>query len=177
MAKSNFRRGVEERRELFIAAYMANGRNGKEAAITAGYAAKNANVQAFKLLGEPKVAERIAVLNKELLIKHNMTADTVMKQLAAIVHFDMRKLFDEHGNMKAIQDLDDDTASALASIEVEKKGGRHEDSEPTTVTKFKMFDKNQAVKNAMQHYKLLQGEGATINIGLVQISATDAELG
>lgn len=171
--------GSDQRRAIFPAAYVANGGNGKEAAIAAGFAESGAKSTACRLLKEPEVLAAIKVLQDELLTKHSMTAETVMKQLAAIVHFDIRKLFDENGQMKNVRDLDDDTASALASIEVDDDySGKGEERVALRTTKVKIFDKNTAITNAMKHYKLLTDGGITLNANLVQvISAEDAKLG
>ena len=46
----------------FCEAYVANGRNGTQAAITAGYGRSSAHVRASKLLGMPKIQQRLAEL-------------------------------------------------------------------------------------------------------------------
>ena len=144
-----------EQHELFAQAYVAL-RNGTQAAIAAGYGEKCAAVQSSRMLKTTAVASRIAELEAALLTKHNMTADSVMRQLASIVHFDIRKLFDESGQLKPLADLDDDTAFALSSVEVDNGySGEGQEKQPLVTTKIKMFDKNTAIANAMKHFKLL----------------------
>lgn len=163
--------------ELFAHAYVANGGCAGPAAIAAGYSKATAKVKGCQLLQIPSVSALVAKLQADLLAKHDMTAESTMKQLAAIVHFDIRKLFDENGQMKNIKDLDDATAAALSSIEVDDDWqGKGDDAYPLRTTKVKIFDKNSALEKAMKHFGLLR-DGANVNVGVVVISKDDLLLG
>ncbi len=48
----------------------------------------------------------------------DVTQAMVVRELASIAFFDVRKLFNGDGSLKRVQELDDATAAALASIEV-----------------------------------------------------------
>lgn len=48
-----------KRRALFVQAYIANGGNGTQAAITAGYSRKGADVRAAELVRDRRVSEAI----------------------------------------------------------------------------------------------------------------------
>jgi phage terminase small subunit len=175
---------AEAKHELFARAYVANtedGRgNGKAAAIAAGYSAKTAVAASTRLLKIPEVANRISVLQQELLDKHALKADDVMRQLGAIVKFDPRKMFREDGSLKHITELDEETASALSGFEIvesgvgglritKKDGAQHV---PEFTKKVKWYDKNVAVANAMKHFKLLNDDkGPTVNVGIVIMPA------
>ena len=77
------------------------------------------NRAAFELLENPKIAARIAVLKERQLKRHDVTVDRVLAEYAKIGFLDIRKAFDEDGNLKPIHELDDDTAAAIAGLEVE----------------------------------------------------------
>jgi len=88
-----------------------------------------------------------------VLSKLELTTESVLRSLAQAVHFDPRKLYDEHGNLKPITELDDDTAMALSGVEVmEEFAGRGEKRELVGYTKkVKWLDKNAARDQAMKH--------------------------
>jgi len=155
--QAKVRAGAVERRELFCQAYVANGRNGTQAAKAAGFSEATAFAKAYTLLQEPSVKARVEELTQGQLTKHKMTAESVMEQLSAIVHFDIRKLLNEDGSPKKLQELDDATALALASVEFDQIGG---DDGIVTTRKYKVFDKNPALDKAMRHFGLLPKDGA-----------------
>lgn len=167
-----------EKIKLFCAAYIANGNNGQRAAADAGWAKSSARAVASRLLKDPKVKEIIKAGNDALIKKHDMTADSVLKQLSAIVHFDMRKLYRDDGSLKDIKELDDETASALSSIEIDDDmSGYKDDRQLVRTTKVKIFDKNSAIEKAMKYFGLLKEAGLNINAEKVYISAEDERLG
>lgn len=56
-------------------------------------------------------------------VQHDsVTQDMVVRELAGIAFFDIRKLFNGDGSLKRVQDLDGATAAAIASIEVVEIG-------------------------------------------------------
>lgn len=79
------------------------------------------HVEACRLLQNPKVALRVNELKELQLKRHQVTADRVIAELAKLAFLDIRKAFDENGNLKPITELDDDTAAAIAGLEVEVK--------------------------------------------------------
>ena len=52
----------------------------------------------------------------------SVTQEMVVRELAGIAFFDIRKLFNDDGSLKRVQDLDCATAAAIASIEVVEIG-------------------------------------------------------
>lgn len=145
-------RGADARRKLFIAAYLANHKNGTKAAIEAGFSAKSASAKACQLLKEPDVSKAILEAETAMLEKHNMTAESVLIQLGRIVNFDIRKLYNPDGTLKSIHELDDDTASALSSFEIEEI--KAEGTVIGMTRKVKGHDKNRAIDSAMRHFGL-----------------------
>lgn len=128
------------RRTLFVAAYLANGGNATEAAKSAGFSEKTACSQGSRLLRNVEVAAAVTAAQVKLQHKHHLTADRVLQELARITFFDPRKLYNPDGTLKKLHDLDDDTAAAIASVELE--GG--------VISKLKGWDKNSAIEKAMR---------------------------
>lgn len=90
-----------------------------EAARKAGYKfpAQSAN----KLMNDPVVAAHIGKELYQRSLRANITADDVVKALANIGFFDIRKCFEDDGTLKNIVDIDEQTAAAIESIEVTTK--------------------------------------------------------
>jgi phage terminase small subunit len=170
----------------FVELYLAtHPRNGKRAYMALHPDAKetSAEVLASRLLRKVKVSALIEARTKELQQKLEVNTENVLRELGRLAFFDIRKLYDENGQLKAPQDLDDDTAAALASIESEELfEGRGKDREHVgTVRKVKIFDKNPSLANAMKHLGLFEKDreqlgkaiGRAIVVPAKQASATD----
>ncbi len=139
-----------KRRKLFIEAYVSNGGNGLQAAIKAGFSPRSAGVTACQLLKEPNIRAEINRRTVEVLAiaqeKTGVTIATVLGELRALVHSDPRRFFDAKGKLLNVNELDADTAAALASFEV--TDGR--------TKRIKLWDKNSAITNAMKHLGLFE---------------------
>lgn len=140
----------------FVEAYIANGQNGRKAALAAGYSEGNADVQAWRMLKNAMVVQLIAVRQQSLARKYELTTDSVIKSLAQAVHFDPRKLYREDGSLKDVYELDDDTAMALSGVEVVEEKGTGDDRGKVVgyTKKLKWLDKNAAREQAMKHLGL-----------------------
>lgn len=151
-----------ERRALFIQAYIANGGNATQAAITAGFAPNSADVTGARLLKDARVSKVIdQSRGKTIAAAEAITGVSVertLRELGRIVHVDPRRFFKEDGSLKPITELDDDCAAALASVEVtEEFEGRGEDREMVGyLKKVKFWDKNAAIDKAMKHLGMFE---------------------
>lgn len=99
--------------------------NSAQSAISAGFAettarkkgpswVDNSREQASnKTIWDMVQAERQKIENN-----YEITEKEILKQYKRIALFDIRKLYDTAGNLKKIQDLDDDTAAAISGIDV-----------------------------------------------------------
>lgn len=103
------------------------------------------------------VAQAIESGKARIATKLEFTAERVLKELARLVTFDVRKLYNADGSMKHPTELDDDTAAALAQIEVmEEFEGVGAERELIGLTKkVKTFDKNTSITTAMKYFGLL----------------------
>jgi phage terminase small subunit len=141
----------------FIAEYLID-LNATQAYIRAGYktTASSADVSARRLLSDPLIATAIKAAQEKRLAKLELTADRVLLEVARLAYFDPRKLFNADGTPKAITDLDDDTAACIAGLEVlEQFNGSGKDREVIgNLKKYKVFDKNAALTNALKVLKL-----------------------
>lgn len=109
--------------------------------------------RASALCADAKVATRIKELKDETAKRNALVVDDILNEIRRVATFDPRKLFDENGNMKAIHELDDDTARAIGSVEVaEMFGGESREEGGRAIIgltkKIKAWDKNAALANA-----------------------------
>ncbi|HQR07015.1 MAG TPA: terminase small subunit [Gemmatales bacterium] len=150
--------------------------NATKAAELAGYSAKTADKQGTQLLAIPSVSAAIQAKQEKLSKKSELKAERVLNEIARIAFSDLRKAFDERGGLKPIQELDDDTAAAVASIEVVEE--RNREGEIIGFTKkLKLWDKNKAIDNACKHLGLTKDkleltgkDGGPIKTEEVQLS-------
>jgi phage terminase small subunit len=122
--------------------------NATEAAIKAGYSKKRAKEIGYQLLHNTTLSEHIEAKRKRLEIKSEITQERIIKEFGRIATFDVRKLFDEEGNLKKIVDLDDDTAAAIAGVDIStffKKGMSQDEIIQEVTKKVKAVDKKGAL--------------------------------
>lgn len=140
----------------FVDEYLIDG-NATQAAIRAGYSAKTAQQigaqNLLKLLIAAAIAAKQAVLEAGRtvrLAKMELTKDRVALEIARLAFFDPRKMFNAAGQPLPIHELDDDTAAAVAGLEVlEQFEGRGDDRVYTgELKKYKIADKNAALEKA-----------------------------
>jgi phage terminase small subunit len=168
--------GLTAKQQAFIAEYLANGFNGTQAAVKAGYSAKTADSQASRLLKVPAVAAAIAAKQQPRLEKLEITAERVLSEIAKLAFFDPRRLFRDDGTLIAITQLDDDTAAAIAGLEVYVE---KDDGEPIGETKkFKLADKGANLERLGRHLKLFTDRVEHKHSGTLKVIAelSDEEL-
>lgn len=120
--------------------------NGTQAAIRSGYSEETANVIASQNLTKLNIQAYIAELQEEAANSLKITKEKVLQGLKMLSFYDPRKFFDENGNLKAIADLDDETAFALSSFEItEERGGTGNQLVLAYTKKIKMNDRKGAI--------------------------------
>lgn len=124
---------LTQKQELAVQKLIELGDQSK--AYRAAYNAKNMSdetvwSEACRLFKNLKVAARIEELQARHQKRHEITIDRVLKEYSRLAFLDIRKAFDKNGHILPIDELDDDTASAIAGLEVESLfEGRGEDRE------------------------------------------------
>lgn len=114
---------------------------------------ETASAAGSRMLGNVKVKQYIEAKQKELEEKSGVTQQKIIEELAKIAFADIRKAYDKNGNLRPIQDLDDDTAGAIIGVEsFEEYDGRGDDREYIGDTKkIKMADKIRAAELLGKH--------------------------
>lgn len=164
-AVPGFRLTAKQR--LFVQEYLVD-LNATQAAIRAGYSAKTAEQQGSRLLQHPNVKAAIEEAMAARVKRIEVTANSVVAELARIGFADIRRMFSPNGSLLPIQDLDDDTAAAIASIEVvTRKVPGGEEAEVEHVAKVKVWDKRAALVDLGKHLGVFKDQGATGNVVVV----------
>lgn len=156
-ARESKRAVLTLREARFVDEYLKD-LNGKEAAIRAGYSARSAYRIAHELLQRPVVSAAMTAAMAARAERTGITVDRVLRELARVAFFDPRRLLNADGTPKQISDLDDDTAAALAGMDVtEEWAGTGADRVMVGVTKkFKLPNKVEALALAMKHLGMLR---------------------
>lgn len=150
----------------FVAEWLKD-HNGKQAAIRAGYSERSAEQQASALLSNPKVKAEVEKRMTKLMNNLDITAERVLKERARLAFFDVRKLLDSTGRPLAIHELDDDTAAAIAGLDVANIG--NSEVGEGEVLKIKLADKNASLTSLEKHlglYKDGTGDSVPLHIHL-----------
>lgn len=141
------------RHEAFAQA-LAKGQPASEAYVTAGY--KSSRSAASRLSTNVNVEARVRELVRVGAEKATIDIARTLQELVRVGLSDVRRLFDENGNLKSVYELDDEIAAAVASVEVVKKPGtRDEDGESDHVHKIRLWDKNTALDKIAKHLGML----------------------
>lgn len=132
-------------------------RNGKQAAIRAGYSARTAEQQASRLLSNVKVKAEIDRLLKEQEGRTKLNADRVLSELWHLATVDLSQAYNLDGTFKNIHDIPEDVRRAIAGVEVEELfDGAGRDKEKIGITsKVKFWDKPRCLEILAKHFKLL----------------------
>lgn len=105
-----------------------------------------------------KVRSRIGELKERITSTGIASAARVLQEATRLALFDPRKLFYEDGRPKPINELDDDTAAAIAGLDViEEFSGSGEDRAFIGYTKkYKVADKNASLEKLFKHHGLYE---------------------
>jgi phage terminase small subunit len=164
---------AEARRSRFVEAFIQNGGNGREAAISAGYKpGRAADKAAERMSQNVAVSQEIERRRAQALAKAQeetgLTVAGTLRELHGIVHSDLRKAFDpKTGALLPPHLWPDDVARAMASVKVvEMAGGMKVDGEdgithvPMYTKEVKFWDKNSAIEKAMKTLGLFEKDNA-----------------
>lgn len=139
------------KQERFVAEYLID-LNATQAAIRAGYSAANAETIGYQLLQKKPVKDAIDAALGKRLQKAEITGERVLNAIAEIAFGDIRKMFGPDGELKRPEDWDDETAAAVAGIEVVtvSKG----EGVVEHVAKIKRTDRLRALDMLARHHSL-----------------------
>lgn len=109
---------------------------------------------ASKLAANPEVRQRVTELASKAASANEVTVERVVRELARLAFFDVRKLHRDDGEPIPVQDLDDDTAAAIVGIESATERGRDQEAGTTVIRKYKLADKGANLERLGRHLKM-----------------------
>jgi phage terminase small subunit len=138
------RSGTSQRRHAFVHAYMSNGQNATQAAISAGYSKKTAYSQGQRLLKNVEAAGLLAQAAKQVAKRAELNAENALRVANCIMQSDPRRLFHPDGRPRQVHELDEDTAQA---VRVEIVDG---------IVKIGFWPKTEGLMHVMRHLGLYE---------------------
>jgi len=158
---------LNEQRKRFCEEYVID-LNGKQAAIRAGYSAKTAEVKASSLLSIVKVQDYIAELRAKQQLRTSITSDMVINELAKLAFSDIRDIYDDNGNLIAVNELPESVSATISSFKSRKE--RNGDDSFDIIDEYRRYDKIKALELLGKHFKIFDrgveepDKGTTTNI-------------
>lgn len=131
--------------------------NATQAAIRAGYSLHTAAAIGCELLAKPEIAAAIRAALAERQRRTAITADRVLEELARVAFVDPRGFFGSDGSLKRLEDLTEEQAAALASLDMleEYAGSGQERQQIGWVKKIRFWPKIGALRLLMAHLGML----------------------
>jgi phage terminase small subunit len=151
---------------LFVVEYLKD-LNATQAAIRAGYSAKTAEKNAYRLMEIEGIQTAIKAGTAKQIETAELSAARVLEEYRRLAFVDVRGFYDEAGHLKPIGQLTAEQGSALAGVETMRRNVEAGDGVTDTVYKIKLWDKVRSLESLAKHFGLL--------IDRVQISG-DLEL-
>lgn len=136
------------KQRMFVKEYLVD-LNATQAAIRAGYKAKNADTMATQLLRKPWVAEAVQRAIEERMRRTDINADKVISELAHIAFDDIRNYLrfysDDDGNIKVqVKDSEEVDTRSISEVSLGRDGQ----------FRFKMYAKDTALVQLGKHLGL-----------------------
>ena len=131
-----------------------------------------ARTNASKLLTNANVAAYVEAHLEEISKKAAMTVEQILIEESRIASSDIRKLFDGEFVLISPGELDEDTARAIAGVEIREQDIFNDDGEviqTITTYKYKFWDKGQALNRLEKIHGLHQPKDAGLEAGLEKL--------
>lgn len=151
------RQKVAVRERRYIAA-RSKGMTQAEAAIKAGFKGRDPKQAGWLIERRPRVKARLQRIETDALLATGISRAQIVRELARVAMLDPRQILDEFGNVKDFDQIDGDTAAALAGMEVEElfEGSGQERRQTGMVRKVKFWNKVEALKELSKIARLVQ---------------------
>lgn len=127
-----------DKRKAFVEAYLSNGGNATDAALQAGYTKSGAPKQGYRMSKDPLILSELDKRRTQVAVKLELNTEQTIREIKRLAFSDPRRITNEDGSIKRLNELDAETAAAVASYEVDKDGA----------IKYKFWDKNSAIDKA-----------------------------
>jgi phage terminase small subunit len=142
------------RQERFVDEYMRD-LNATQAAVRAGYSAKNADKIGHQLLGKSRVSAAVQQHKKERAARAALKAEDVLAELALIATSDIGEVMDFSGptlRLRPLNEIPDHARRASAAVKVKRYVERHGKKErDVEITEVRLWPKLPALELYGRH--------------------------
>jgi phage terminase small subunit len=139
-------RPITDKEEWFCREYVCE-ENGTKAYLRVFKCAyDSAKANAYRLLTNDCIRQRIDELREERNKRLEISSDRVLRELSKLAFYDPRGFFDEDGRLKPISEIDPDQAAVIGGIETMHKVTGEESDGITVLTKIKLPEKKGALE-------------------------------
>lgn len=145
--------------QLFVAAYIANRFDGKQAAIDAGYSKKTAAAQAVHLLARPRVQDALARHIETLTRDFKLSGAKVLEEMALIGFSDIGHYeIDETGHVAVATGAPANARRAVKKLIRKRREIPRKGQEPVVIieTTIELWSKDQQLGNLAEHLGLFR---------------------
>lgn len=151
---------LNDKQKLFCEHYLISF-NATQAAIKAGYSKNSAYSQAHDLLKKPEIQKYLQSKKERIAAKLEITQERTMQEIGRIAFSDIRKILTARNTIIPIASLDDDTAAALSSLQVDElyAGSEGQKYWVGQSKKIRMYDKTKALEMLAKHFGIYQEQG------------------
>lgn len=152
--------GLTDKQRRFVEEFLID-LNGTQAAIRAGYSEKTARQIAAENLTKPDILSALNERRRELSEQVEITQERILQEYARIGFSDIRKTLTPGGNLLNPNDWDDDTAAAIAGVEVVTRQVHAGDGDGPKIEythKIKTWDKPKALDAMAKHLGMFDGK-------------------
>ena len=157
---------LNKKQLLFCKEYIVD-LNASAAAIRAGYSKKGSRQSAHKLLTNAYIAEEIQNLFDKRAYKTEITAERVLRELAAISFIDFKDMFDENGTMLEILEMPENIRRSIGGIIVTSNTGK--DAQEFITKNIKIIDKRGSLELIGRHLAMFTDKIKVSKDELVEI--------
>lgn len=146
------------KQQRFVEEYLLD-LNATQAAIRAGYSAKNADVTGPRLLGNVGIAAAVAKAVAERTKTTALTADQVLAELSGIGSSDIGDIVDFSTGVprfKATHEIPERARRAISAVKVTRRTeGKGDDAVEVEMVEFKLWSKDSALNMLGKYHGLL----------------------
>jgi len=159
MAKTRTRataKPLNIRQLLFVSEYLKDLNAAQAHARAHGAGPSVAETNGPRLLRNAQVQAAVEAGTAEKLARNALTADRILEEYRRLAFADIRTFFDADGNLIPLQDLDEERAACLASLEILIRNAKDGDGHTAEVHRFKLWDKTRALEALAKHFGLVR---------------------
>lgn len=151
-----------DKTKLFLEAFLSNNGNLRKSALAMGCSDSAADKAGQRMSKTVLFLSMLKERQEAVYDNLEITTERILKERARLAFFDARKLFDANGQPIPIQDLDDDTAAALAGLEVveEFEGQGKERKFIGYTKKYRLADKGASLTSLEKQKGMFEKDNA-----------------